>query len=172
MRIFKNVCLNPAFPWNFYLIQSLPLACIKFSGLHFSAKMVILFHRLPLGGLSLFRYAGIILAFPFGESGAQRRERIKKLLQKNFPDCRKSNRENRRAVSCRSRFGGVTLRFRGVLRAFSIHPASFVVVPADAPPVKRERRIFCSDTKTAWQAAKKRKPVRHKTDSRRKISVS
>ena len=25
MRIFKNVCLNPAFPWNFYLIQSLPL---------------------------------------------------------------------------------------------------------------------------------------------------
>ena len=46
MRIFKNVCLNPAFPWNFYLIQSL-----------------------PLGGLSLFRYAGIILAFPFGESG-------------------------------------------------------------------------------------------------------
>ena len=31
--------------------------------------MVILFHRLPLGGLSLFRYAGIILAFPFGESG-------------------------------------------------------------------------------------------------------
>ena len=50
MRIFKNVCLNPAFPWNFYLIQSLPLACIKFSGLHFSAKMVILFHRLPLGG--------------------------------------------------------------------------------------------------------------------------
>ena len=54
MRIFKNVCLNPAFPWNFYLILSLPLACIKFSELHFFGKNVkpILASRLPLGQAS------------------------------------------------------------------------------------------------------------------------
>ena len=127
MRIFKNVCLILAFPWNFYLIQSLPLRqaspvslcrhypcfplwesllrCCQASAasrvarsaerglfktspyvaaspcLHkilltkfSSAKIVSLFHRLPLGGRlrreAVVRGATCFLSESFQSSGA------------------------------------------------------------------------------------------------------